>query len=305
MEILDAQVHAWLADRPSRPWISTYRRNYRERPLLLIHAGQSMGPEELLVEMGEAGVDGGALSPVGVYGADNSFELDAAGRFPRKFCVIGWVDHQDPNLESNLRSDVARGMLGVRILQMRDQSRVDRGEFDHVLALCRQLGCAVALTLTQPVSPAMPELMARFSDVRFLLDHLGLELAPPTLGPAPPDPFEHLDDALALAALPNVSLKLTGAPSLSHEGYPFRDVWPAIRRILDAYGAERVMWGSDFTRTSGLHSYYDAVHYLKEIPGLADEELAWLYGGSLRQTLSWSDDPHVRPRRLHGLRQEP
>ena len=60
---------------------------------------------------------------------------------------------------------------------------------------------------------------------------------------------------LRLAAYPNVAVKATGLPSLSREPYPFRDVWGPLLRVVEAFGCERVMWGTDFTRVAELATY--------------------------------------------------
>jgi len=135
--------------------------------------------------------------------------------------------------------------------------------------------------------------------VRFVIDHLGVGYAPPLLGVFPPEPFEHLPEVLDFARFSNVSLKLTGAPALSAEPYPFRDVWPSVYEIVASYGVERVMWGSDFTRAAGLVSYWDTTHFLSEMDAFRPDDLEWLYGGSIRKFLRWSPGPHVRPRPSH------
>jgi L-fuconolactonase len=296
VEILDAQTHMWLSDRPTRPWSPAYRDANRENLAMLIHAGQSMGPETLLLEMAEAGVDGAVLSPTGVYGADNSFELEAARQYPRKFCVVGWIDHLAPDVVETLEADVADGMVGVRILGFRDPSRVESGEFDAVLKACDRLGCAVSIPLVHPVLEGVLDVLRRYDGVQFTVDHLGVGFAPPLLGPVPDDPWVNLPAVLDLSRYPNVAMKLTGVAALSQQRFPFPDVHEGVRCVIDAFGVDRVMWGTDFTRTAGLHSYWDGVHYLAEIDGLSTSDLEILYGGALRKAMSWNPDPHQRPR---------
>ena len=65
MEIIDAQIHTWMSDRPTRPWISGYREGLRDRLPHLMHAGQTNTNEMAILEMAEVGVDAALLSPVG------------------------------------------------------------------------------------------------------------------------------------------------------------------------------------------------------------------------------------------------
>ena len=254
MIVLDAQVHAWCSDRPSRPWVRRYREIHRDKPSYLQHAGQTNSPDMVRAEMAEAGVDGALLTPVGVYGTNIDFELDAAEREPDRFQVIGLVDHLADDVAEHLAAARARGLRGIRMIEMREPDRVARGEFEPVLRACADLGLVVMLSLAHPLDPQLPELFGRHRDVFFYIDHLGTGFAPPILGFRPEEPFRHLDTVLTLADLPNVGVKLTGAPSLSAESYPFRDVWPAAVALVGAFGADRVSWGSDYTRTAGLCS---------------------------------------------------
>jgi L-fuconolactonase len=101
------------------------------------------------------------------------------------------------------------------------------------------------------------------------------------------DPLATLPEVLALAAAPNVCIKATGVPSLSSRPYPFSDVWPAMHRVIEAFGVERVMWGSDFTRTTGHHPYGEAVGYIKDSGEFAPQEKRALLGASLRRIFDW------------------
>jgi len=288
MIVLDAQVHAWFSDRPSRPWMPEYRETHRDLRSYLQHAGQTNSPDMVVTEMAEAGVDGALLTPVGVYGTDVEFELAAAEREPERFQVIGVVDHLAPDIAEHLARSRSRGLRGVRMISMREPDRLARGEFDPVLRACGDLDLVVMLSLAHPLDPQLPELFRRYSDVFFYLDHLGTGFAPPILGFRPEAPFEHLATVLELAELANVGVKLTGAPALSSERYPFRDIWTPIVRLVNAFGADRVSWGSDYTRTAGLCSYWEGTHYLAEIPDFSEEQRTLLYGGTLAMRTGWT-----------------
>jgi predicted TIM-barrel fold metal-dependent hydrolase len=287
MVVLDAQVHSWCSDRPSRPWVPGYREAHRDKQSYLQHAGQTNSPDMVKAEMAEAGVDGALLTPVGVYGKNIDFELEAAEQDPDRFQVIGLVDHLADDVAGHLAAAQTRGLRGVRMIEMREPERVARGEFDAVLRACGELGLVVMLSLSHPLDPQLPRLFRAHPRVFFYIDHLGTGFAPPILGFRPAEPFRHLAAVLALAELPNVGIKLTGAPSLSAERYPFRDVWPAAVALVTTFGPDRVSWGSDYTRTAGLCSYRESTDYLAEIPDFGDEERALLYGETLLHWTGW------------------
>lgn len=290
MLILDAQVHSWYSDRPSRPWDPSYRPVHWNKQSYLQSVGQTNSPAMVLDEMAEAGVDGAMLTPVGVYGTNIELELEAAEERPDKFQVIGVVDHMAPDLAQQLEAARSRGLRGIRMIPMREPERVARREFDTFLSVCRDLGLVVTLSLSHPLDPNLVELLRENSEVFFYIDHLGAGLAPPVLEFRPEQPFRNLDAVIALAELDNVGIKLTGAPSLSNEQYPFRDIWDPVRRLIDAFGVERMSWGSDYSRTAGLYSYWHGVNYLRELPYLSDEQRTWLYGATLMERTGWQPD---------------
>jgi L-fuconolactonase len=293
VEILDAQLHCWLSDRPSRPWLPGYREATAKRALnILLQTSVPMPPETLLTEMAAAGVDGGVLTPQGVYGPDNSFELEVSEHYPRKFAVVGWADPLASDLEESITRDAALGMLGIRLLYL-NAARLADGEFDPAFAAAAVSGLAIALTLPHPVPPELQRVFQQYEDTQFLIDHLGVGHAPPAYGLAPDDPFERLPAVLALSRHPNVCVKLSGAPALSHERYPFRDIWPAVVQLVDSFGPERVLWGSDITRTGSLATYFEHTHYLREVGELGDEALALIYGQALRRVLAWDPDAYL------------
>jgi L-fuconolactonase len=290
MEIIDAQIHTWMSDRPGRPWVSGYREGLRDRLPHLLHAGQTNTNEMAILEMAEAGVDAALLSPVGVYGADNSYEFEGVARFPRKFRVVGWVDWLAEDLEEQLGESAIRGLVGVRVPEMRNAARHQKGEFDHLLKACQELGLVVSVMFVHPIPGAMITMFEKYPGINFVAGHLGLDVSPPVVGTVPDDAFEKLPPVLELARLENLHLNLTGTPSMSREPYPFPDIWPAVQRVVETYGADRVMWGSDYTRTAGLHSYWDGTRYLREVPGLTESELTKIYGSTLRRVFNWRDN---------------
>jgi L-fuconolactonase len=146
------------------------------------------------------------------------------------------------------------------------------------------------LMVSHPLPDVLVGVLERYEGIRFVIGHLGVGVAPPVLGVLPADPFENLPAILELAGLANVHINLTGVPSLSRELFPFRDVWGGIQRTVDAYGTDRVMWGSDYTRTSGLHSYWDGTNYLREVGGYGPAELSNIYGATLRHVYNWPAD---------------
>ena len=129
-------------------------------------------------------------------------------------------------------------------------------------------------------------LAKRNPETMLVIDHVGL--AQPFVPPAPPQPFADLQKVLSLAELDNISIKISGACTLSHEPYPYKDIWDPLVRILDAFDLERCMWGTDWTRATALLTYKQGVDAFRISDRLSASDKAQLMGGTLAQIYGWS-----------------
>jgi predicted TIM-barrel fold metal-dependent hydrolase len=91
---------------------------------------------------------------------------------------------------------------------------------------------------------------------QFVLDHPGMEQP---LRPPPGTFSPELDHVLALARHPNLVVKLTGVCTCSHRPFPYDDLWEPVGRLLDAFGIDRCLWGTDWQRATRLLSYAQSV----------------------------------------------
>ena len=123
-------------------------------------------------------------------------------------------------------------------------------------------------------------------DARFILDHLGI--MQPSTPPAAPEPWAELPKVLELAQRPNVVIKVSGACTLSHAGYPYPDIWDPLARIFDAWGFERCLWGTDWTRAFANLSYQEGIEPFRQTDCLSDSERAMLMGGACAKAYGWT-----------------
>ena len=130
------------------------------------------------------------------------------------------------------------------------------------------------------------QLAARNPATTLVIDHLGLQQ--PFEPPVPAEPFAELPKVLKLAACDNVVIKITGACTLSHEPFPYSDLWDPLGRIFDAFGLERCMWGTDWTRAVALLTYEQGVQAFRVTDRLSDSDRAVLMGGALRRVYDWT-----------------
>jgi predicted TIM-barrel fold metal-dependent hydrolase len=234
------------------------------------------------------GVDGALLvSPFTMYRYDASYAIDVRARQPDRFGLIKPVDPADPGVAETV-ADWAKtpGTVGIRIMMNRDVSEdpADPG-IGRVLAAGARHGLPVNILCWGRLEQAWA-LAARHPDTAIVIDHLGLQQ--PFEPPPPAQPFAALPNVLKLAAHPNVAIKITGACTLSREAFPYNDIWDALGRIVDAFGIDRCMWGTDWTRAVGLLTYQQGVDAFRGTDRLTDADKAMLMGGTLHRVYRWS-----------------
>jgi predicted TIM-barrel fold metal-dependent hydrolase len=276
MVTIDAQVHAYERDRPGRPW-----------------AGVLTGPAEvtgddMVAAMDAVGVDGAVLvSPFTMYRYDASYALEVHAAHPGRFGVIKPVDPTDPAVADTIADWAAtNGAVGIRLMLNRGVSTdpADLG-INRVLAAAARHALPVNLLCWGRLEQA-GLLAARHPDTRLVIDHLGLQQ--PFEPPVPAEPFADLPKLLDLAAHDNIVVKITGACTLSHASFPYNDLWDPLWRIFDAFGFDRCMWGTDWTRAVALLTYEQGVEVFRVTDRLSDSDRATLMGETLQQVYHWS-----------------
>jgi L-fuconolactonase len=276
MLTIDCQVHAYERNHPGRPWVGT-----------LVGPAEVTG-DQMLAAMDEVGVDAAVLvSPFSMYGYDASYAIEVGAKHPSKFCLVRPVDPNDPGVAETVADWAAKkGTVGVRIM-MRDNVSTDPADpgINRVLAAAAKHSLAVNLLCWGRLAQA-GQLAARNPNTQIVIDHLGLQQ--PFEPPAPPQPWADLPKVLALAAHPNVAIKISGACTLSQGPFPYKDIWDPLARIFDAFGMNRCMWGTDWTRAVKLLTYKEGVEAFRVTDGLSDSDRALLMGETLTRVYNWS-----------------
>ena len=86
----------------------------------------------------------------------------------------------------------------------------------------------------------------------------------------------------------NVAVKISGACTLSHQPFPYKDIWDPLGRIFDAFGFDRCMWGTDWTRAVGMLTYKQGVEAFRVTDRLTDSERVLLMGETLQRVYNWA-----------------
>ncbi len=270
MKIVDAQVHIWSGGKPA---------NLRHRQV------PAFTRDELLKEMGEAGVDAAVIHPPTSWDPNaNELAVEAARQHPDRFAILGNFPLDNPESRGLLDGWKKRpGMLGLRFtfLQPHQQTWPTDGTIDWLWPAAERAGLPVAL-LAANFLPKIGQVAERHPGLKLIIDHLGRR-SPAETGEAA---WDNLPEMLALAKHPNVAIKATGAPSYSGETYPFRNLHDKLRRIYDAFGPARMFWGTDITRMPC--SYRQCVTmFTDELPWLKGRDQELVMGRAVCDCIGW------------------
>ena len=274
--VIDAQIHAYERDRPERPWIG------------FLHGPKEVTGDDMVAAMDEVGVDGALLvSPYSMYRYDASYALEVFARHSRRFGLIRPFDPGAADVAEQVE-EWARldGTVGARIM-LPDPFAVEADDpgLNRILAAGAKAGVPVNVLCWGNAS-LLGGLAERNPDTQIVLDHLGLRQP---FEPPPPDhPFGDLPKVLALADHENVAIKITGACTLSHSPFPYPDIWRPLARVFDAFGIERCLWGTDWTRAVRLLTYAEGVEAFRVAEVLSASDRAALMGGNVARIYGWS-----------------
>jgi predicted TIM-barrel fold metal-dependent hydrolase len=268
---------------------------------------------EVLTEILFAWMEAVGIDAVVIHPHDPDYGQKMIEHYPDKFAgVFGPGELDDPELVSNVRRLRDRpGTIGLRVSfgkllsdpqAEKAETRFRAGDFDGVFAACEveqmPLFCAAFGRCD-----LVDEVAQRYPKLQIVVDHLGM--AQPPFHPRDTPPWAKLGELLDLAKYPNVAVKLCGAPVLSEDGYPFADNGPPLRKMVDAFGAGRLLWASDIGRFHGRlgwenghapvdqkpypgkHSYAESLFAIRESPDLTVEEKELILGGTVQQLLGW------------------
>src|SRR3954471_3477437 len=277
MAIIDSQIHAYEANTPKRPW-----KTVPDSP-------PSATGDEAVAAMDKLGIDGGILvSSFSMYEYDSSYAVEVQKKHPGRFGIVKPVNHEDPNVEEVI-ADWKRTTctVGNRIMLPKEKgTKHDDPGLDRIARAAVKHDFPVNYLCWGNIDEGT-KVIDRHPDTRFVLDHLGI-LQPRTPAARAAEPWADLPKVVALAQRKNAVIKVSGACTLSKEPYPYPDIWDPLAKIFDAWGCERCLWGTDWTRAFPVVNYENAVKPFFETDRLSKSERAMLMGGACEKTYRWA-----------------
>ena len=278
MSIIDSQVHVYAANTPDRPWHTV--PNWPDH----------VTGDEMVQAMDAVGVDGAIfISAFSMYRYDASYAVEVQNAYPGRFGLVKPVDPLDPAVaEAIAEWKNTSGTVGIRIMMPKDAGlEPDDPGIKLILHEAMRHDFPVNILCWGNLD-AGKAVIDGHPDNRFIIDHLGI--VQPRTPPAPPDPWGDLPKVLDLASRPNVVMKVSGACTLSHAGYPYPDIWDPLARVFDTWGLDRCLWGTDWPRAFAVVNYKQAVEPFRLPHRLTERERATLMGGACARAYGWTPD---------------
>lgn len=232
MKKIDSHLHVWAHEPEKYPY-----RPGQDEPT-------ARGDAEFLLGLMDGSDIAGSLivQPI-VHGFDHTYVDETLQKWPDRFIGMCLVNPQDDDPVAMLGDLVGRGYRGVRFNPglWREGERMD-GEVGRALyKRAGELGTPVGFLVSPHNFDEIENLAEEFPETPAIIDHFG-HCVPSTDGSDVPE-FERL---VSMAVHPNLNVKLSEFPRASNQEYPYIDLFGWTHRLIEAYGAERLMWGTDF-----------------------------------------------------------
>lgn len=250
---IDAHVHVWTPDVARYPLAAPYT------PAQMQPA--SFTPKQLLAHAEPCGVRRIVLIQMSYYGFDNRYMLDTIRDFPGVFSGVAVVDEHAPGLRGTMLDLKKRGVRGFRIHPA--QQAVADWLFGAPMAQMWKIGADEQLAMCALVNPQalepLDKMCRQFPGTRLVIDHFARIGMDGTIRDS------EVDNLCRLARHKLTSVKTSAFYALGRKKPPYTDLGPMIRRLLDAFGPERLMWASDcpFQVDPG-HTYRDSIDLVRE-----------------------------------------
>ncbi len=270
---IDAHQHFWKYDAARDTWIT------KEMAILK----RDFMPADLLPEMVANGIDGCIAVQTSQSEQETGFLLDIGQKNHWIAGVVGWVDLCAGNVEERLRYfSQFEKLRGVRhIVQSEADNRfMLRPDF------MRGISCLVQFNLTYDILiypkqlPVAIEFVAKFPEQPFVLDHM----AKPNIksGDRSAENMEWARNIKSLAAHPNVSCKLSGLiTEADWNDWRPEGFWPYLDTVFEAFGAHRLMFGSDWPVCLLAGTYQRAREVIQKYVGeLSAAQQEQIFGGN-------------------------
>src|SRR5262245_8868814 len=284
--VIDTHMHVWSDDPDRFPFAHPYDPKYTPPRL-------AASLDRVIEEMNANGVSYCVLVQTICHGWDNRYLAHCLKAHPQRFRGQGLIDPTDPQVATRLEAGMKEhGLAGVRFSPIYYKGKDEWLNAKSSYPLwqkAQELGAVFNFFIASEQLPKLEDMVRRFPRVKVVIDHLAridLEVK---------DPEPEIRKLLALARYPNVYVKVSELMILSpSKKHPYRDTYALVKKVYDAFGADRLMWGTGFpgaTRAqAGRPSLQDELALIqKEIPFFSAEDRAKILGKTAARVWGFGD----------------
>lgn len=261
--------------------IDTHGHYWREPPAGATRLGAHHDPievDEFIRHMDEAGIDKLVQITRGMMGFDNGYSLEGAAKYPHRIRVMGRFDAGALDMPGRLRAWMAQPYtVGVRVMTIfpDEAKRFADGSMDAFWPEAERQNVPVAIYAPNQAS-MLDGIAERHPGLRLIVDHIGMNVV--RIFESTPSDADW-PNLLRLARRPNVYVKVSGMPEAMVERYPFPKAQAKLRELYNAFGPDRLLWGSNFPPTKQVCTYREAADLVRELcPFLGAEDRAKIMG---------------------------
>ena len=262
---IDAHVHVWSPDTKKYPLAAGFQKSDMQ-PL-------SFTDEELFSHCRPVGVERIVLIQMSFYKYDHTYMSEVMQAHPGVFSGVALIDHRSEQLLQRFDELAGQGMRGFRLHSTGDAaSWVDDPGMAKLWKRAGEKGLAVCPLINPGDIPLVAALCEKFPETTVVVDHFA------RVGMSGTIEQPALTQLCELARFPKVHVKTSAFYALGKKAEPYDDLAPMIRRILDSFGPERMMWASDCPfQVQSPHTYPASIRLISErCDFLTDSDKQWI-----------------------------
>ena len=268
--ILDSHVHVWKRD-PRFPFLKGATVPDEDRT-----------PEMLLDLMRKNGVEKTVIIQVRHYMFDNSYLASVLKQYRQYFHGVARVDPEDSAAPDHLSKLTAQGFRGIRLSPGAGPAGdwIQSKLMPPLWKRCSDL--KVPMTILAPVSrmPDIGKLADNYPELTIVIDHMA---------DCPIDQPQELEKLIALKRNPKVFVKISHTWQISKQSYPWLDAQAYVKRLYDAFGPQRLMWGTDWPVSLPHATYEQTLRVVRDdMPFLNDDDKSWILSKTVERVWPFS-----------------
>lgn len=275
-KIIDPHVHVWVND-PQYPW-----------PAENLDPPKEDATAEMLLElMARHGVSNTVIVHPIHYRWDCRYVGDTLKKYPRKFQGVCRVNPEAADAADELSKWTEEwGFKGVRLSPSGGPPGdwINNADLMHpIWSRTEQLKVPMLLLTVTSRLPACRSYIEKYPELDVVIDHMA---------DCPIDaPPEELNSLLTLAQFPRVYCKITHPWVLTKQAYPYRDTWDLVKKVYDAFGPDRLMWGTDWPVSGNRLTYGQALELVRdEMDFFTAEDKDWILGKTIERLWPFAEE---------------